>query len=426
MNARMGTLRGLCLGAAAAMVTAGLGVVATPQAHAADAVFPAPDSGSWLPVSKAGAPVTDATGELDQTYLDVTPAGGTWGTAAGFVSADLQYAYFRLHVAALPPAGAAGAYVVQFDTNSDVAGWERAMRYEPTAGTVSFFSGDDSAVNFASAIVSTLSIPTTSRLAATSADGGAYVGFALTRGTLASAGINVASPMVLGATTETAEAAGAGLNAKGGLLSKPKADILGAGKVNPSWSSVASDPLAIDSDGDAIPDNVDNCPIIPNPGQEDDDKALDNALPPGSPGQPDGTEGKGNVCDATPRGYDPDGDDVGYLDDQCKEQYGLLSNGCPAQSTTLATLRYVPKTKVFKGTVRADFDQCQPRRTVTVFKSVSGPDKSLGTVKSSSDGRYKLALERRAKPGTYYSYVDPKWTLGARCFGVRAPKIKVG
>jgi hypothetical protein len=430
MVTRMGAVRTLGLGAVTAMVAAGLSVAAAPTTYAADPVFPAPDSASWLVVKKAGNPLSDGAGELDAAYnhLDLTAAGGAQGTAVASLSADLQHAYFRIHVAALPPSPATGAYIIQFDTDNNLGGWERALRYDPAAGTVTVFSAAaNSAPTVKGAVVSTTPLTAASRTSYVGAGGGAYVAFALSRSALATAGIDLGAPMVVGATTETADVAGAGLHTSSLLNIPPaKADVLGAGKGSPSWQGVASDPLDIDSDGDGIADRIDNCPVAVNPGQEDDDAAIDNSLPPGTTGVPDGTEGRGNACDTTPRGYDLDGDAVGLLDDQCPEQYGALSNGCVAQSTTTAVLRYKPAAKLFKGTVRADFDQCVPRRSVTVFRSVTGPDKQMGkTVKTDSGGSYAVSLTRRAKRGKYYASVDSKWTLGARCFAVKSPKIEV-
>ncbi len=129
------------------------------------------------------------------------------------------------------------------------------------------------------------------------------------------------------------------------------------------------------------------------------------------------------MCDRTPRGYDLDKDHVGLMDDQCGEQYGLLANGCPAQSTMVATLRYNARKRLFAGVVRADIDQCVPRRSVTILKVVGGPDRRMGTVRTRPKGSFSLG--KRATKGKYYASVDPKWTLGARCFGKKSPKIQV-
>jgi len=419
MKARMGAIRTLGLGTVTAVVTAGLGVVAAPASHAADPSIPPADSPKWIVVKKAGSPATDATNDFTPGYLNLTPAGGTLGAATAFLSADLQHAYFRFHVAEAPTAATAEqGYVVQFDTD-DVEGWERAVRFEPLARAVEIYTG---AANSAPKDAGTLSatVPLTAAGATTypGADGGAYVVFSVPRGRLATAGIDLGAPMVMGASSQD----GAALDGGGLLGLGAKADLLGVGKGAATWQSAATDQVDLDSDGDGVIDRSDNCPIHVNPGQEDDDKVLEDAYPPNH--ALDGTEGDGNVCDATPRGQDLiDGDGVGALDDQCGEQYGLLANGCPAQSTTAVVLRYSARRTRFSGVVRADFDQCVPRRSVTVLKSVAGPDRRMGTVRTRANGRY--VLDKRARKGTYYASVDPKWTLGARCFGRKSPKIQV-
>ena len=419
MKARRGAIRGLCLGMVAAGLTAGLGTVSAPAAQGA---LPGPDSGSWIAVKKSGVVATDPTNDFSTSYLNLTPSGGTLANSTAFVAADLDKAYFRFHVAELPAADAVGGYVVQFDTNSSTAGWERALRYSPATRTVTLFSSaDNSGVTAPGTGGATVPSTQTEGTSYAGANGGAFVAFAVPRARLTDVGIVLGAPMVMGATIDD----GVGIDAEGFLGLNNKGDILGVAKSNPGWGSAALDPLDFDIDGDGVVDRLDNCPVNGNPLQEDDDEAVDNSLPPGTIGQPDGTEGKGNACDRTPRGYDLDEDDVGSLDDQCPERPGLLANGCVAQSTTTAILRYRPRGKVFMGQVRADYDVCIPRRTVTVYKFVAGPDRNLGTVKTDSTGHYSLA--KKATRGKYYVQVDTKliFDQGARCFAVKSPKIEV-
>jgi hypothetical protein len=80
-----------------------------------------------------------------------------------------------------------------------------------------------------------------------------------------------------------------------------------------------------DADGDGVPDTADNCPLVPNPGQEDADgdgigDACDTC-PHDSQNDADGDGACGNVdnCPAVPNSdqADGDGDRVGDLCDNC-------------------------------------------------------------------------------------------------------------
>ncbi|MGV6853299.1 MAG: lamin tail domain-containing protein [bacterium] len=94
--------------------------------------------------------------------------------------------------------------------------------------------------------------------------------------------------------------------------------------------------LMTDQDADGIADDLDNCPVDANPGQEDGDTdgigdVCDNCPVNANPGQEDGdSDGVGDVCDnclvnANPGQEDGDSDGVGDVCDNC------LVNANPGQ-----------------------------------------------------------------------------------------------
>jgi hypothetical protein len=107
----------------------------------------------------------------------------------------------------------------------------------------------------------------------------------------------------------------------------------GNGSVSGYWASkfqqsLHACPATVDSDGDGIPDDTDNCPVTPNPDQLDSDgdgvgNVCDNCPATANPDQNDADDdGVGNVCDncaATnnPDQADADADGVGDLCDNC-------------------------------------------------------------------------------------------------------------
>ncbi len=428
MTERMGSFRALGLGTVTTLVVGALGAFAAPAANAVDPSFPGPASGHWSVLLKTVDGVTgpatenrDNLNDMPTPHLNLTPLDSTLNPTTGGsvqpetaeVYVDFDYVYFRVHTAALP-ANAAGGYVAQIDTDGTI-GWNVAVRYDDAADTITIHTAANKPVDDAGAVVATVPATPANATTYSAPIGGAFVAWAISRADLATHGASLAGPvrLVIGTTA----VAGAGISATQSLLSSPQGDVLGhetwAGGLlgaAPSWETLAVDAVElapIDNDGDGVVDGIDNCPGLANPSQDDDD-----------------ADGPGNACDPTPRGPDPDGDGVGALDDQCPEQYGALANGCVAQSTTTANLRYVAKRKRFQGVVRADYDQCRPRRAVTVFKSIKGPDRQMGkTVRTGRAGKYVVGLKKRAGKGKYYARVDSKWTLGARCFAVKSPKV---
>jgi len=86
------------------------------------------------------------------------------------------------------------------------------------------------------------------------------------------------------------------------------------GRIVPCYSGLAPP----DNDGDAVPDDIDNCPLIYNPGQENLDgdiygDACDNCIEVKNDQQDDNdNDGLGDACDECPRDSENDIDNDGY------------------------------------------------------------------------------------------------------------------
>ncbi|MFC1475761.1 thrombospondin type 3 repeat-containing protein [Candidatus Zixiibacteriota bacterium] len=90
-----------------------------------------------------------------------------------------------------------------------------------------------------------------------------------------------------------------------------------------------------DTDGDGVPDNIDNCLLVPNPNQEDSDEdgvgdICDNCLLDPNPAQLNSDEDVfGDACDNcpevdNPEQLDPDLDSIGTACDNCPVVYNPL------------------------------------------------------------------------------------------------------
>jgi subtilisin-like proprotein convertase family protein len=118
---------------------------------------------------------------------------------------------------------------------------------------------------------------------------------------------------------------------------------------------------------------------------------------------------------------DLDSDTVEDHSDACLGDAGEPVTGCPVATRTLSATYRRGK---FKGFLRSDVATCAAGRTVQIWKARPGPDRRLGTVRTWSDGRYRLVRARHA--GRYYATAPGLVVAGvAVCPAAQSLKFRI-
>lgn len=124
----------------------------------------------------------------------------------------------------------------------------------------------------------------------------------------------------------------------------------------------------------------------------------------------------------TYRACDFDVDGVEDHRDGCRGIAASTPSGCPATTRKL-TATY--SSGAFRGRMSSPVAACKAARSVTIWKSISGPDRLIGRATTRSDGTYRLAKAKKA--GRYYAksaaVVIPNT---AACPAVTSPSFRVG
>ncbi len=139
----------------------------------------------------------------------------------------------------------------------------------------------------------------------------------------------------------------------------------------------------LDSDGDGVPDDADDCPL----------------------GAATGFDTDGDGCKDEVEDGDDDNDTVVDVSDSCRALPANTPSGCPVVNRPL-TLSYSKSKQEFKGLLTASQPSCISGDLVTLWKQRSGDDLEVGTDELNAQGKY--AVSKRGRPGKYYATVDER------------------
>jgi hypothetical protein len=92
----------------------------------------------------------------------------------------------------------------------------------------------------------------------------------------------------------------------------------------------------------------------------------------------------------------------------------VLLLAVPAAGASYSTKVIVSlKTPAFHGKLKSARSSCATNRTVKLFREKAGPDKLLGTDKSSAKAKWSIPIGKRLKPGSYYAKAPAKGSCKA-------------
>ena len=75
-----------------------------------------------------------------------------------------------------------------------------------------------------------------------------------------------------------------------------------------------------------------------------------------------------------------------------------------------------PGPPAFHGQLQSAKSSCISKRTVTLYRQRSGPDKQLGTDKSSRNGEWSISVGDRLSSGAYYARASARGACKAARF----------
>ncbi len=91
----------------------------------------------------------------------------------------------------------------------------------------------------------------------------------------------------------------------------------------------------------------------------------------------------------------------------------LLLSASSASASYPTTVVVSLKFPAFHGTVKSGKSACAKGRRVKLYREHSGPDRLLGTDRTSATGKWSIPLGKKLSSGTYYAMTPTKGSCRA-------------